>query len=110
MRSGHRRRWCCTNALRRDVVRPGKDQRDWKAHKQHYDHQTQRPVWQFPCRKRGGGQLYNPAGSDDVGCCHAVHLAPFRFLEEAGYGYSFVGRDHKATPTTLTREAALAFT
>src|SRR5215831_6362951 len=45
--------WRRANALRSDVVRPGKDERNWKAHQQQHDHQTQHPVRQFPCRKRG---------------------------------------------------------
>ena len=45
MRSGHHRRWCYPNALRGDVVRPGKDERDRKAEEKQDDHQAQRPVW-----------------------------------------------------------------
>ena len=83
MRSGRRRRWCCPDALRSDVVRPGKCQRDRKAEEQHGDHQTQRPVRQFPRWKCSRRQLYRASRSDDVGRRHAVHPAPFHFFKEA---------------------------
>jgi len=32
--------------------------------------------------------LDSPAGSDDIGCRHAVDLAPLHFIEEGGHGYN----------------------
>src|SRR4029077_16956696 len=83
MRSGRRRRWRRANALRSDVVRPGKHQRDRKAEQQQCDYQTQRPVWQFPRRKCSGCQLYDASRSDDVSRRQAFPLAPFLFFKEA---------------------------
>ena len=83
MRSGYNGGWRCTNALRCDVVRPGKNERDRKTQKQKGDHQTQRPVWQFPGRKCGRGQLYHASRGNNISRRDAVNLAPFHFLEEA---------------------------
>ena len=82
MRPWYCRRGCCADALRSDVVRPGKDQRNRKAQEQQGDHQTQRPVGQFPRRKRSGGQLYDSPSRDNVSRSDAINFAPFHFLKE----------------------------
>src|SRR5262249_39613169 len=72
-----------SNALRCDVERPRKNQGDWKSHEQQQNHEAQRPIWQFPCWKRGRSQLDDAASSNDVGRGYPINFAPFYLLEEA---------------------------
>ena len=110
MPSPHRGFRGCLDALHSDVERPGKHERDWKAKQQQDDDRAQRPVWQFPRRKCSGGQLYGASSSDDIGCRHAVDLAPLHFVKEARHGYRFGLVATKSTTTILTGKEAPAFT
>src|SRR5262249_59761283 len=68
-----------------DIEGPCKNECDWEPDEQQHDHHAQRPVWQFPRRKRSRRKLDDAACCDDVSHRHLINLSPLHFLEEAAH-------------------------
>ena len=85
--------------MRRYIVGPGEDEGDWKTDKQKHDHETQRPVWQFPGRKHRRTDLNNESRSDDVSGRDPIDLSTLQLFEETAHNEISARLDN--TPTII---------
>src|SRR5436190_16745556 len=70
------------NSLRRNLERPGKNQRDWKPDDDEKNNQSDRPVWNIEHWKNLRDSLRERPTGDDVGNRDFVNVAPLQLGKE----------------------------